>query len=323
MKSYIGYSLDPKIRYQSTSGGIGTSLIKYMFDKELIESSISFTFDPATLKYNPILIHSFEEYKMCGSIYQEIDLITFIKSHLNEIKGNFACFALPCQTRAIRTIVEKAGHKTIIIGLTCSSQQTLEATKYLLKQVKIEEKNVLQLQYRGNGWPSGIQIETMDRKQIYITNNNSIWSKIFHSRLFIRPQCFACMDTLNQYSDITLADPWIKRFMQEEKTGKSLIICNLNKNGIEILFACSNDGYIKLESISYDEIKQSQRGTILRKNSYRNKANLIKAYRKLINNKWYRYIALNSITFPIHCKIKDKFEKYLLKQLPPNEIDPI
>ena len=131
MKSYIGYSTNSDIRYKATSGGIGTTIIKWLFDNKLIGTSISFEFDPITLRYVPKIIHSFDEYQICGSIYQEIDLIGFVKSHQNEIKGTLACFALPCQTKAIKSICERYGHKVFIIGLTCSSQQTLDATKYL------------------------------------------------------------------------------------------------------------------------------------------------------------------------------------------------
>lgn len=136
MKTYIGYSTDSNVRFNATSGGIGTSFLKWLFDKNIIETSISFVFNSNTLRYEPQIIHSFNDYRISGSIYQEIDLIGFIKSHLNEIKGVFACFALPCQTRAIRKILRSAGHKSIIIGLTCSSQQTIDATNKKRKNTR-------------------------------------------------------------------------------------------------------------------------------------------------------------------------------------------
>ena len=69
MKSYIGYSTNSDIRYKATSGGIGTTIIKWLFDNKLIGTSISFEFDPITLRYVPKIIHSFDEYQICGSIY--------------------------------------------------------------------------------------------------------------------------------------------------------------------------------------------------------------------------------------------------------------
>ena len=309
MKSYVGYSADADIRFKATSGGVGTSLIKWMFDKEIIGTSVSFDFDADSLRYVPKMIHSFSEYAICGSIYQEIDLVGFIKSHVDEITGGFACFTLPCQTRAVRAIVEKTGHEAFIIGLTCSSQQTLDATKYLLKRVGVNEVDVKCLQYRGNGWPSGIQIEMKDGRHVFVPNNNSIWTKIFHSRLFVRPKCFMCQDTLNKYCDVTLADPWLKEF-SDEKTGKTLVVCN-SKMGEGILQRCKMDGYVELKEFSYNDIVKSQSGTISRKNSYRH-TQIDNRYKRMVSNKTYHNLAINPMFFNIHIQLKNRIEKFLL-----------
>ena len=158
--SYIGHSTDPDIRYRATSGGIGSSIIKYLFDSGSIGTSISFTFDKDTLLYSPRIIYGYTDYNICGSIYQEMDLIGFIRDNIEYVRGTFACFCLPCQTRAIRSMLKRAGHECIIIGLTCSSSQDIEATKYLFKRERISMSDVRNLQYRGNGWPSGIQVLT-------------------------------------------------------------------------------------------------------------------------------------------------------------------
>ena len=90
MKSYLGYSADAQVRYSATSGGVGSAFLKWLFDKDIIQSAISFKFDNQTLRYSPLIIHSYDDYEISGSIYQEIDLIDFIKKHINEIKGDFA-----------------------------------------------------------------------------------------------------------------------------------------------------------------------------------------------------------------------------------------
>lgn len=314
MDSFIGYSTDPSIRFRATSGGVGSSYLKWLFDKGFIETSVSFEYNSSKLVYEPKLIYSFDEYVPCGSIYHEIDLYGFVKEHLSAIKGGFACFALPCQTKAIRNLVEKAGHYTQIIGLTCSSQQTLEATKYLLRRSRISEQDVKYLQYRGNGWPSGIQIEKHDGQKIFIPNNGSLWTQIFHSRLFIKLKCFKCQDTMNRFSDITLADPWLKEYLSVEKTGKSLVVENAS-GGISLLRQCHEDGYIVLERIPYPNVLESQAGTINRKKSYRNRPQLSSRYFNFIHTNIYRKIALTPFFFNLHCKLKARIEQYLLTSL--------
>ena len=105
INAYVGCAIDSTVRYMATSGGVGSYLLKYLFDKGEIHTAITFDYDNEILKYVPRLIYKYEDYKMTGSIYHEINLIQFVKEHISEIKGEFACFVLPCQARAIRSIL--------------------------------------------------------------------------------------------------------------------------------------------------------------------------------------------------------------------------
>lgn len=313
--SYIGYSCDPDIRYKATSGGIGTSIIKYLFDKGVINTTITFDYDKSILQYVPRLIYKYEDYKITGSIYHEIKLINYIRDNIENIRGGFACFVLPCQAKAIRFILNRHGIKCILIGLTCSSQQDIEATYYLLKRLSICKKDVEYIQYRGNGWPSGIQIRLKDNTQKFISNNNSIWTQIFHSRLFIQKRCFKCQDTLNVNSDIALADPWLKIYIENEKTGLSLVSLN-TEVGDKILKDMKNNGYIILDEINPKELTISQLTTIKRKKAYREKKNIVDYINKLYRSNFYRKIILNSPKlFNCHCKTNAKLERLFIKLL--------
>lgn len=74
INSYIGYSTNLELRKKSTSGGIGSSIIKYLFEEKIIHTSITFDFNASLLQYTPRLIHNFNEYQPTGSIYHEIKL---------------------------------------------------------------------------------------------------------------------------------------------------------------------------------------------------------------------------------------------------------
>lgn len=310
---YIGYAANPIIRKEATSGGIGSSILKYLFDNNIIQTSITFDFNDKTLSYEPRLIYKYDDYKITGSIYHEIPLIKFIKEKQSEIKGRFACFVLPCQAQAIRSILNKSNIQSFLIGLTCSSQQDIDATYYLLKRLHIQKENVQYIQYRGNGWPSGIQITLKNQKSQFIPNNTSIWSQIFHSRLFIQKRCFSCKNTFNNYSDIALADPWIKEYVNQEKIGQTIIICHTQK-GNSILEKAKQETYISIRPIEEDIVLQSQAGTLRRKELYLNNYRLIQKISKIFLSKQYRsYIINSNILFIIHNKIKRFIETKLLK----------
>lgn len=313
IKAYVGYSNDETIRYKATSGGVGSSIIKYLFENQIIHTSISFDYDKETLQYVPKLIYKYEDYKITGSIYHEVKLIKFIKEHLNEIKGGFACFVLPCQAAAIRAILNKAGIASVLIGLTCSSQQSIEATYYLLRRLHIKKSEIEHIQYRGNGWPSGIQILLKNQTTRFVPNNNSIWTQIFHSRLFIQKRCFNCNNTLNDNSDIALADPWLSCYIKNEKTGITIVMCNSGK-GIDLIKKLIDLKYINLYKLQQELVLRSQEYTINRKNKYLKNINKVKVLQKIFSFPLYRRIVLgNSLLFESHNKILRLIESKYLK----------
>lgn len=77
INAYVGCAIDSTVRYMATSGGVGSYLLKYLFDKGEIHTAITFDYDNEILKYVPRLIYKYEDYKMTGSIYHEINLIQF------------------------------------------------------------------------------------------------------------------------------------------------------------------------------------------------------------------------------------------------------
>lgn len=313
-QSYVGYSTDPQIRYKSTSGGVGSAIIKYMLDSKKCDYALSFDWDEKGLCYHPKLITDFSQYNICGSIYQEMNLMSVLKGLLQELpkKGKIILFSLPCQTKALRKICELAGYESIIIGLTCSSQQSKEATSFLLKYLGIKEEDVKHLQYRGNGWPSGIQIETKDGVKHFVKNNGSIWEKVFHSRLFIQPRCFACINTLNEYSDIALADPWIRGF-ENETTGQTLFT-PFSEEGESIVEECKTAGYIEYTCIDKDQLYLSQRFTIARKNSYNANPRVRNWMKKVfLSGRYHRLAVKNYRMLKMHLWLLKHIERRIIK----------
>ena len=301
MFCYSAYSNDPEIRFTATSGGVGSALLKTVFDQYVDVTSISFRFDPVSLQYQPHLIHSLSEYVVTGSIYHEIDLCGFIADHITEISGFFCCFALPCQVRRIQNLLKKNEIPYLILGLTCSGSQSIEATCFLLKELHIAPDEVLQIRYRGNGWPGNIKITLKDGQEISCPNNNSIWEKIFHSKLFIQRRCFYCRQTISEFADVSLADPWLSEFVGKERIGVSLIAVN-TKNGDELFKIARNAGTIIAKEIPEQKLLNSQRGTILRKASYSKLPVVPRILLFIVHNRFYRKIVLKwEKIFLFHC----------------------
>lgn len=317
MKTYIGFSTDINIRHQASSGGVGSGLVKYLLDTKEVRYALSFDYVSEHVCYQPRLVSSFSNYKVCGSIYQEMNLMRELKKLLNEQsgeKGKIVLFSLPCQTRALREICLKAGFTPIIIGLTCSSQQSHEATTYLLSRLGINEKEVEFIRYRGNGWPSGIQVKVNNGNEYFIKNNGSIWTEIFHSRVFIQPRCFSCRNTLNDFADIVLADPWLREYVETETEGKTLFAAytelgeNYIRDGI-------NAGYINAEEVEGKLLIKSQENTIFRKEAYFRHPGIRNIIKKMSFNDGYRRLLLKyPLFFKLHCIVRVRLERLIIKK---------
>lgn len=309
----LAYSNDVEIRYSATSGGIGSVLVHRMFERGIINSAISYEYNNKSLKYIPRIITSSKEYTVSGSIYHEISLYAYIREHINEIKSPFLCFALPCQVNPIKKLLDDNGIISYIIELTCSSQQSFEATEYMLKRVGVKKSDVSFLRYRGEGWPGGIRIELNNGTCVKVPNNDSVWTKIFHSHLFIMPRCFFCQPVRKTASDIKLADPWGIDFIGKETKGRSL--CHVKSNNMaEILNEMFNDGLIVYENREKSDFLYSQRGIIARKKYNLRHPQITKWVKAILSNGLYRKIILSStFFFRVHCYIYTHGYRYLYK----------
>lgn len=297
----LAYSNDTEVRQRATSGGIGSSLVNRLFAQGRINSAISFEYDKKLLEYRPRIVASAEDYTVSGSIYHEINLYAYIREHIGEIKSPFLCFALPCQVNPIKKMLEKQGIESYIIELTCSSQQSFEATEYLLKRVGVSKENVSSIRYRGDGWPGGICITLKDGSCVRVPNNNSIWMQIFQSHLFVMPRCFYCQPVRETMSDIKLADPWEIDIIGKETQGRSL--CHVKSGRMaEILNGMVDEEFITYEKRQMADFLYSQRGVIARKTYNLHHLRFTKWIKSVLGNKWYRKSVLSStFLFRVHC----------------------
>lgn len=309
----IAYTSDRNLRHVATSGGIGSRIIKELFTNNYICSAISYTFNKGTRQYEPQIIYDWDSYTPIGSIYHEIELFKFIKENIGQIKSPFLCTALPCQVAAIRKFLEKNGIEAYIIELTCSSQQSYEATEYMLKRAGVKTEEVEHIRYRGGGWPGGFTVTKVGGEELFFSNNSSVWTKIFHSRLFSMPRCFFCHASRQAVSDIQLADPWGIDTGDTEKEGRTL--CKVNSQRMsDLLNSMSGHGDLEYEIRKKADFYSSQMGTIVSKNFNLKHPRLTRCVMNTVSDSRYRRIVLNnSFLFETHCLIYKYFFKCLHK----------
>lgn len=291
---YIGYSTDKDIRFNASSGGVGTAIIKYLLSTPDYDTSITFFFDKEKCAYDVKLIHSFEEYNNCGSIYQDINIALFIKKNISRIKGGMVVCCPPCQVAAIRGMLDKAKIKNFIISFCCSGQTTIEGTWCYYKFLGINKEDVAYMQYRGNGWPSGIQIELKDGRKIYHDNYTEPWVTIHRSLLFRPKRCLYCKLDTGWNADVSIADPWLPQYKGLDKIGHTFFI-SITKQGKETLSYMIESNILSCNESSYDEYAIAQDTNIRKVLLYKDNRRYKDWLSLLIVKKKYREWAMANI----------------------------
>lgn len=292
---YIGHTTNNKDRQKASSGGIGTCITRYLLSQPEYGTSITFVFEPEKCMYVPKLIHFADEINVCGSIYQDIDIVRFIRDNINKIKDGLVVSCPPCQIAAMRQMLKLKGIKHFILSYCCSRQTTIEGTWCYYRFLGINKDDVTNMQYRGNGWPSGIQIKLKNGTKIFHANYTEPWSTIHESRLFCPKRCFYCKRDTGYNADIVLADPWLNKYKKSDFIGNTLFLINTNL-GSEVLGALKKEHLVCYEESNYNTYATAQRPNIRKEIYYILQKKYIERTISLISNKHYFNWATKSIT---------------------------
>lgn len=280
---YIGHTTDKVLRYKASSGGLGSLLQKYLLSSGEYGTSITFRFNMEKCMYEPQMIYRIEDINVCGSIYQDINIATFVRKNIGNIKNGIVLACPSCQVSVIRQMLDKASIPNFIISFCCSGQMTIEGTWKYYELLGINKEDVENMQYRGNGWPSGIQILLKNGKKIYKDNWSEPWVTL-HSAGFYRPKrCYYCKLDTSYKSDISLADPWLDKYLNEDTIGNTLFIVNTSL-GQDILNAISEKGLFEYVDTDYNSYYTAQKPNVEKANRILNQEKYLKRVIRLIEN---------------------------------------
>ena len=250
IKCFTGFSTDEKIRANSTSGGVATTLVKELLEKQEYEKAF-------LLEYN-----NFQGQAKLKATYNAQDVIKSAKSKYipasienviiaiknNEI-DNSIIVATPCQILAIKRVLhffKRNEGRILFIGLFCD--KTLNYNIYSFYRFAYGKYSSLYFRdKRGGNWPGNTIIE---KKKGPKEIDRAI-------RMSLKPyfqlnRCRFCFDKLNQLADISIGDCYIEG--SEDSKGASSIIVR-TELGNKILNTTQS---LTLHPSNFDEIKKSQ-----------------------------------------------------------------
>lgn len=307
----VGYSNDDEERFQASSGGIGTAITKFLLSKKEYSTCITFIFNEKKCMYIPKLIHDIHDLNTCGSIYQEIDIYKFLKENLDEIQDGIIVSCPPCQVVPIRNLLKKEKIQNFIISFSCSGQTIIDGSWKYYQFLNIKKSNVSSIQYRGNGWPNGITIKEKDGNELFYENYTEPWVTIHRSQLYRPIKCLYCKRHEGNFADISLADPWIEKYIKNDNIGSTLINVFTEK-GMQAIDEANCRKIIFTKESSYQDYCKAQKPNIEKETRIKRSIKFIRVFTKLRNNKIYFAWATKSLyNMRLHIKIMMFLNKLL------------
>ena len=260
---YLAHAIDSEIRFNSASGGLITSLLIFALEQGYIDGALVTRMnknDP--LKPEPFIAKTREEIiDASKSKYCPVPTNIVIKEILKQ-DGKIAVVGLPCHINGIRLAEmfnEKLKEKiTLHLGIFCSHTNNFIGTDFLLSRLGIKNKDVTEIAYRCRGWPGGIGIKLINKDEIFIHNQSSLWNTIFGGFFFTPSRCLLCADVTAELADISFGDAWLQEIMANEHEGKSVIISRTEK-GKTLLHTANANKNIELVSLDANDVIRSQK----------------------------------------------------------------
>ncbi len=249
---FLAYSSDNRIRQNSSSGGVITSLFVYLLESGWVDSVLVLGMDPE-IPYHakPILTNDSEIVRYCSqSKYIANPILTALNTIIKE-KKKFAIVALPCQIHALRKMQgvnpKLLNNIKLIIGLYCGNLWEPEATTAIVKKVGIKNlKEVKSVQYRAGAWPGKIEIKTKSGNVYSITKEGSNYL----SFLYTVDRCFTCTDYTAELADLSVGDGW---YYENNTRGKGWsVVVTRTSVGNSVATEALKAGIISGHEIDYE-----------------------------------------------------------------------
>ncbi|MEJ2746195.1 MAG: Coenzyme F420 hydrogenase/dehydrogenase, beta subunit C-terminal domain, partial [bacterium] len=240
IKAFLSHTTDPELRSNSTSGGLGTELPRYLLRSGRAKGAFSVGFDkdhpwkPAAFiarGEDELRMGSYSKYPVCA--------INHLFGEIRDDQGPFVYTGLPCHLHGLIKMSEldrKIGEKiALTVGLYCHSCLEHQALMDMMSIYGISETEVTGMNYRSGKLPGYVRAQTKDGAGVtipypsthpdgYRPNAKEVLTLFF--KLYSPKRCRLCVDAMADFADIAIGDPWIRGWEAVDKLrlGYNLVI---------------------------------------------------------------------------------------------------
>jgi coenzyme F420 hydrogenase subunit beta len=320
---YAGYVKECNYRENGSSGGMGTWILKELFEKDLIDGVIHVkeNSDKASeilFKYD--ISRSIEEIQSGPKTkYYPVEFSEVLKK-VKEQPGRYAIVGIPSFIMAIRLLSEKdeiiKERIKYTIGLVSGHQKSSKFAESLAWQVGIKPGSLRHINFRkklpnrsANDYGVEITGEIDGKIVSIIKPTKELLGQNWGEGYFKPLTSDFTDDVMNETSDITLGDAWLAEYEKDDKGNNIIIVRN------PVIESLIHDGVkndkLNLDIVDVNTINRSQAA------HYRHTHDELsyRLFKKDMQNKWRpkkRVEASNNISF-LRRRVQDMREEISTK----------
>jgi len=252
MKIYYGNSKNHEIYYNSSSGGIVSSLLIDMFEKNKIDAAVVTFYNEDLGLYGDIITTKEEVLKHSGSFYHPSKQLINIKKIKNY--NSVAFVGLPCHNFALKRAIDLLNLKNIYIkiSLFCTigrmKKGILDFIKFKYGHNLRENEKVLKYHSRFGEKRLPGKIEILTNFEKYKLSFFDFLN--FVDYYYLPEGCCNCKRLYGMDADISVGDYWSK----DTDAKLAIISCN-SELGID---AVKNNSLLHVEESNLNSLKNSQ-----------------------------------------------------------------
>lgn len=263
--AWEAWASDPDMRHKGSSGGAVTALAHHALAAGVAEGVAHIAARRDDPRLNEAVISKTRAGLMrgAGSRYAQASPAEAL-GRIAEGADKVAFVGKPCDIasmhRAMGAKPDLADKIPLTLAIFCAGAPNLVATERLLDRLEVPKDGALvDLRYRGNGWPGLMQAVWKDRDGTAHVSKGvpyaEGWGQYLQSER--RWRCRICADHTGALADISVGDPWHAPPAGEQDQGRSLIVAR-TRRGLEFVEAAIQAGAIVAEARPRDVIARAQ-----------------------------------------------------------------
>lgn len=261
LQAYNAWSRSPKIRHVSASGGIVSTIIQHLLEKERYYAA--FLVDGYDYYHQlfttPVTIKNLQE-GIADSSYPKSrylpvsheNAVSFVKSNRTK---KIIIVGTSCAIRGFLSVIDKLKlerENYLLIGLFCDRVFTYNVMEYYSQPVFCGSKKLDGLHFKNKergGWPGDMKFIFSDGSITYQDKSERVKVKDY----FMPERCLYCIDKLNVCADISLGDNYTQQ--DSSLLGSNSVIIR-TKRGIVAWQEC--ESFVERHNVSVQEIMKAQ-----------------------------------------------------------------